>query len=150
MKWLLRLLNFSTQDDEQPMVSESSNLTWISVDKPPLAAESRLAESLGIETQGGCFTPLIDIGTQVPTKKTQTFSTANNNQSRISIRLYRGDADEVIDTTFLGEFELSGFERARRGKPVIQVVLCVDQFGHFQIAAFNGKNGQAVSIERKK
>ena len=91
--------------------------------------------SLGLETLGGVFTKLITKNTTVPTKKTQTFSTAADNQTAVQIKVLQGERDMAADNKMLGEFELSGFPPAPRGLPQIEVSFDIDADGILHVSA---------------
>jgi len=91
--------------------------------------------SLGLETLGGVFTKLITKNTTVPTKKTQTFSTAADNQTAVQIKVLQGERDMAADNKLLGEFELSGFPPAPRGLPQIEVSFDIDADGILHVSA---------------
>ena len=83
--------------------------------------------SLGIETLGGVFTRLIERNTTIPTKKSQVFSTADDNQSAVTISVYQGEREMASDNKLLGQFNLEGIPSAARGVPQIEVTLTLMQ-----------------------
>ena len=91
--------------------------------------------SLGLETLGGVFTRLINRNTTVPTKKTQVFSTAADNQTQVSIKVLQGEREMAAHNKLLGEFELSGFPPAPRGVPQIEVSFDIDADGILHVSA---------------
>jgi len=102
--------------------------------------------SLGIETLGGVFTRLIDRNTTIPTKKSQVFSTAEDNQSAVTIRVYQGEREMAADNKMLGQFDLVGIPPAPRGVPQIEVTFDIDANGIVNVSAKDKATGKEQSI----
>jgi len=103
--------------------------------------------SLGIETMGGVFTKLIDRNTTIPTKKSQIFSTADENQSAVTIRVLQGERQMVDDNIELGRFDLVGIPPAPRGVPQIEVTFDIDTNGIVHVTAKDKGTGKEQSIK---
>ena len=102
--------------------------------------------SLGIETLGGVFTRLIDRNTTIPSKKAQTFSTAEDNQSAVTIRVSQGEREMASDNKSLGEFNLEGIAPSARGVPQIEVAFDIDANGIVNVSAQDKATGKAHNI----
>ena len=105
--------------------------------------------SLGIETLGGVFTRLIDRNTTIPTKKSNVFSTAEDNQNAVTVRVFQGEREMVADNKLLGEFNLEGIPPAPRGVPQIEVTFDIDANGIVNVGARDKATGkeQAIRIQ---
>jgi molecular chaperone DnaK len=103
--------------------------------------------SLGIETLGGVFTRLINRNTAIPTKKSEVFSTAVDNQSQVGIKVYQGEREMAADNKMLGSFDLVGLPPAPRGKPQIEVTFDIDANGIVQVSAKDKGTGKETKIQ---
>ena len=105
--------------------------------------------SLGIETLGGVFTRLIDRNTTIPTRKSQVFSTAEDGQTAVTIRVFQGEREMTADNKLLGQFDLVGIPPAPRGMPQIEVTFDIDANGIVNVSAKDKATGkeQAIRIQ---
>ena len=103
--------------------------------------------SLGIETLGGVFTKLIERNTTIPTRKSQVFSTAQDNQTAVSIRVFQGEREMAADNKLLGQFDLVGIPPAPRGLPQVEVTFDIDANGIAHVSAKDLGTGKEQSIK---
>ena len=102
--------------------------------------------SLGIETAGGVFTRLIDRNTTIPTNKSQVFSTAADNQTAVTIKVYQGERDIAVHNKMLGEFNLEGIAPAPRGMPQVEVIFDIDANGVVKVSAKDKATNKEQSV----
>jgi molecular chaperone DnaK len=102
--------------------------------------------SLGIETLGGVFTRIIDRNTTIPTKKSQVFSTAEDNQTAVTIRVFQGEREMAADNKVLGQFDLVGIPPAPRGVPQVEVTFDIDANGIVNVSARDKATGKEQQI----
>src|SRR2546429_5988480 len=102
--------------------------------------------SLGIETLGGVFTRIIDRNTTIPTKKSQVFSTAEDNQTAVTIRVFQGEREMAADNKILGQFDLVGLPPAPRGVPQVEVTFDIDANGIVNVSAKDKGTGKEQQI----
>ncbi|WDI40849.1 molecular chaperone DnaK [Bremerella sp. P1] len=106
--------------------------------------------SLGIETLGGVFTKLVERNTTIPTEKKQTFSTAEDNQAAVTVRVFQGERPMAADNRLLDEFNLDGIAPAPRGMPQIEVKFDIDQNGILNVGAKDLGTGKEMKVEIKQ
>jgi len=106
--------------------------------------------TLGIETEGGVLTPLVERNTTIPTEKKQTFSTAADNQTAVTIQVYQGERKMAHDNRLLGQFNLEGIPPAPRGVPQIEVKFDIDQNGILNVSARDLGTGKEASVRIEK
>jgi molecular chaperone DnaK len=102
--------------------------------------------SLGIETLGGVMTKLIDRNTTIPTRKSETFSTAEDDQTAVTIRVFQGEREMAADNKLLGQFDLVGIPPAPRGVPQIEVTFDIDANGIVNVSAKDKSTGKQQTI----
>jgi len=102
--------------------------------------------SLGIETLGGVMTKMIKKNTTIPTKYSQVYSTADHNQSAVTVKVYQGEREVVVGNKALGEFTLNGIDPAPKGVPQIEVTFDIDANGILDVTAKDQKTGQQKQI----
>jgi len=103
--------------------------------------------TLGIETEGGILTPLIERNTTIPVEKKQTFSTAADNQTAVTVSVFQGERKMAIHNRLLGQFNLEGIDSAPRGVPQIEVKFDIDQNGILNVSAKDLKSGKQASVK---
>ncbi len=103
--------------------------------------------TLGIETEGGILTALIERNTTIPVEKKQTFSTAADNQTAVTVSVFQGERKMAIHNRLLGQFNLEGIDAAPRGMPQIEVKFDIDQNGILNVSAKDLKNGKQASVK---
>ena len=106
--------------------------------------------SLGIETLGGVFTRLIERNTTIPTKKSQVFSTAEDSQNAVTIRVFQGEREMASDNKMLGQFDLIGIPPAPRGVPQVEVTFDIDANGIVNVSAKDKGTGKEQQISGSK
>lgn len=102
--------------------------------------------SLGIETLGGVFTRIINRNSTIPTKKSQIFSTAADNQTTVTIKIYQGEREMAVDNKMLGSFDLGGIPMSPRGVPQIEVTFDIDANGIVHVTAQDKASGKQMSV----
>jgi molecular chaperone DnaK len=108
----------------------------------------RTASSLGIETKGGTFTPLINRGTALPATRTESFTTAEDNQPTIEVDVFHGTSDRVAQAQHVGRYELRVPKPEPRGVPQISVTFRIDASGAFLLTATDSVSGAPVTVSK--
>ena len=103
--------------------------------------------SLGLETKGGVFTKLVERNTTIPTEKKETFTTAEDNQTAVTVKVYQGERPMAADNRLLGEFNLEGIPPARMGTPQIEVAFNIDANGILNVTAHDKGTGKEQTIK---
>ena len=108
---------------------------------------NKMSESLGIETLNGAFTEIIGKGSTIPIKTAQVFSTAEDNQPAVSIRVYKGNSNKAVDNKLLKQFEINGIVPAAKGVPQIEVTFAIDEKGFVIVSAKDMGTGKVTQRE---
>lgn len=119
--------------------------TVVESHSPAIGKDAALSESIGIESIGGVFTPLIEAGASVPVQTSQVFSTAADHQDQITVALYRGNAAMVKDNKKIGDFQIQNIPKAARGTPQIEMSFIVTT-ADIALAAKDLSSGKAMVI----
>ena len=138
--------NKSVNPDEVVAIGAAVQGAILSGDKKDVVLLDVVPLSIGIETLGGVMTKLIDANTTIPVRKSETFSTAADNQPEVTIRVLQGERPMAADDKLLGEFNLSGIAPAPRGVPQIEVTFEVDANGILNVSAKDKATGKEQSI----
>ena len=138
--------NRSINPDEVVAVGAAIQGAVLAGDKEDIVLLDVTPLTLGVETLGGVATPLIEANTTIPTSKTETFSTAADNQTEVTIHVLQGNRPMAVDNRTLGRFNLTGIPAARRGIPQIDVTFDIDRNGILSVSAKDKATGKEQSI----
>src|ERR671913_422103 len=138
--------NKSVNPDEVVAIGAAVQAGVLSGEKTDILLLDVTPLSLGIETLGGVFTKLIERNTTVPTKKSQVFSTAADNQTAVTIRVFQGEREMAADNKLLGQFDLVGIPMAPRGVPQVEVTFDIDANGIVHVTARDKATSKEQSI----
>jgi molecular chaperone DnaK (HSP70) len=142
--WVLSLALLAGCGEKLP---PSGAVTVVEATSPVVGANDKLVQSVGIETLGGVFTPLLSKGTAVPCKVSKIFSTAADNQSQITVKPYRGASMLVADCERLGQYQVVGILPAPRGTPKIEITFAA-QGDSILLSAKDLATGQVMQIQK--
>ena len=129
----------------QATSTAAPNKTLVETGSPAIQGGRILQESIGVETLGSVFTPLLEAGTLVPCQVTESFSTAEDNQDEILVTLYRGKAGRVADAHLLGRYAITGIPPQPRGSPYIEVEFSATD-RDILLSARDRKSGRHLSV----
>lgn len=129
----------------QPQISRI-DFVVLEAESPAISGSSSLNESVGIETLGGVFCPLLESGEKLPATTSETLTTSEDNQETVSLRIYRGSDKQTKNNTFIGEARIKGYQRAARGVPQILVTIKATD-GKLSVGAADKNTGATLKPE---
>jgi molecular chaperone DnaK len=139
---------FGPRKPQKTLVDAGIAPLVVEADSPIVGRGAILAESLGIETMGGVFTPLLVSGTTVPARTAEVFSTAADRQTEIAIRLYRGGNIQAKENRDLGEYQVVGIPPAMRGSAQVEITFTITPQHEIQISALDKRTRLPLVIQR--
>ncbi|MBV8382736.1 MAG: molecular chaperone DnaK, partial [Planctomycetaceae bacterium] len=142
-----KTLNQSVNPDEVVAIGAAIQGAVLTGDVKDLLLLDVTPLSLGLETKGGVFTKLVERNTTIPTEKKETFTTAEDNQTAVTIKVYQGERPMAADNRLLGEFNLEGIPPARMGTPQIEVTFNIDANGILNVTARDKGTGKEQTIK---